>query len=208
MVNELFIELPATKRSMSLRRPIAGVGINDAKYITTPRIRGKQIVCPYYRVWAHMIARCYSKTIHDKYPTYRDCSVCDDWLIFSNFKAWMMEQDWQGKALDKDILKRGNRIYSSENCIFVVAELNGLIIQPPRKNSALPEGVSIHKRTGKYMAYCTFNGKPIYRSLTSDITEAVSWYRETKKTEIERIANLQSDIKIREALHAHARFYA
>lgn len=47
------------------------------------------------------------------------CSVCEEWLTFSNFKRWMEQQDYEGKALDKDLLVSQNKTYSSETCVFV-----------------------------------------------------------------------------------------
>jgi len=74
-----------------------------------------------------MLARCYSKAVHAKNPTYSNCSVHPDWLIFSVFKTWMMLQDWENNALDKDLLIPGNTLYSKDTCIFVPAEVNILL---------------------------------------------------------------------------------
>ena len=63
------------------RSLICGVGVNDANYATS----GKRM-CPFYRRWINMLERCYSEKFQEKNPTYRGCSVCEEWLTFSNFK--------------------------------------------------------------------------------------------------------------------------
>ena len=110
-------------------RLIHGVGINDANYNTQVRVNGKLVVCKYYRTWKNMLERCYDSNLHLKHPTYIGCIVCEEWLTFSNFKAWMETQDFGGKDLDKDILVKGNKIYSPETCIFVTNAINLLFIK-------------------------------------------------------------------------------
>lgn len=39
----MFKEIPASKKSLAPRKPIYGVGINDAGYITSLRIDGKLV---------------------------------------------------------------------------------------------------------------------------------------------------------------------
>ena len=69
--------------------------------------------------WKNMIKRCDNKLKNRKY----DCYCCDEWLIFENFKKWFDKNYYQIEnermALDKDILFKGNKIYSPETCIFV-----------------------------------------------------------------------------------------
>lgn len=57
-------------------------------------------------------------------PTYEGCTVCDEWLYFSNFKKWFDENYIEGFQLDKDIIIRGNKVYSPQTCCFVPKEIN------------------------------------------------------------------------------------
>lgn len=114
-----FIEITASELSLSQRKPVFGVGTNDADYLTNPTINGKQTKCSIYRTWQSMLMRCYSDKFQAKHPTYTGCSVCDEWLTFSSFRRWMIAQNWQGKQLDKDIRVNGNKVYSPETCCFV-----------------------------------------------------------------------------------------
>lgn len=199
-----FIETPANKGSSASRKLIRGVAVNDAAYITEYRIDGRRAICPYYRTWRDMLERCYSKSYQERQPTYRGCSVVGEWLIFSNFRAWMRGQDWNGKELDKDILEFGNKIYCPEKCAFVTRGLNGLLCSSLASRGAFPLGVSRDKRTGRFQARCRVGG--ICRHLGYFITpdKAAATYNVFKANEIRRIANLQTDIRIRNGLLRHA----
>lgn len=112
---------------------VYGVGFNDAGYA----IKG----CKIYASWRNMLKRCYSEDYHKQRPTYKDCKVCDQWLIFSNFRDWMLSQDWQGKQLDKDIITPGNKIYSPNDCMFVTQAINSLLTVSKSNKGDLPVGV-------------------------------------------------------------------
>lgn len=115
---------------------VAGIGINDANYITNKysKIGGKiKLVwrCPYYNTWSRMLNRCYGNSAS---PQYKDVEVCTEWLTFSNFKSWMEEQDWKDKELDKDLFGDGS-IYSPDSCCFIPAHLNTLITEIRKNNT-------------------------------------------------------------------------
>ena len=153
-----FIEIKATQRNLSRRRPVCGVGINDAWYATSRLINGKNTACPFYQVWRDMIKRCYSEKHKSNYENYIDATLCDEWLIFSNFKAWMQKQDWRGKQIDKDLLNFGNKKYSPENCIFISGDLN-VLISHRKKNGSLPTGVKRIYNSKKFQSTGIVTGK-------------------------------------------------
>ena len=195
-----FLEVPAGKESMVRRRPVYGMGINDADYEIS---RGNNI-CPFYRKWVNMLERCYCETYQQKQPTYKGCKVCDEWLIFSNFKAWMKNQDWKDKELDKDILIPGNKIYSSVTCVFVPRRVNGLLVDCGGRRGKFPLGVSFHKYSGRFRAYCNVNGKIKhvgYYDSSEDATDAANI---AKSDEIKRVAYLQTDPRVTDGLLRHA----
>lgn len=125
---------------------VRGVGINDADY--------NVVGCPFYKRWSSMLERCYSIKLQERYPTYKDVSVCNEWLTFSNFKSWMEQQDWEGKHLDKDLLVEGNKVYSPEDCVFINNMVNTFVTDCAASRGELPIGVSWHKQTNKYRAQC------------------------------------------------------
>jgi len=146
-------------------RLVFGVGINDADYVVTVKetigyADGKQKqklvwVCPYYRVWHNMLQRCYSSKYQEKYPTYKGCSVSEEWLTFSNFKSWMECQVWEGMQLDKDILFDGNKVYSAEACVFVTNRVNSFTIGCSASRGEWLIGVYLDKGAGKFKSMCS-----------------------------------------------------
>lgn len=142
-------------------RLVEGVGVNDADYPVvqrelvgySPNGNPKQRVvwyCPFYRVWAHMLYRCYSKSHHKTYPSYQGCSVSEDWKYFSKFRTWMATQDWEGKHLDKDLLFPGNKVYSQATCVFVSARINTFILE--RKADRGDNLIGVCHDLGKFKA--------------------------------------------------------
>ena len=150
---------PKEVKSKKRNKLVYGVGVNDADYVVQVKrwIDGKHTliwVCPFYQTWMSMLRRCYSEKFHQTNPTYIDCSVCDEWLLFSNFKKWMEKQDWEGKQLDKDFLKLGNRNYSPDTCIFVDHVINSFITDGGSRRGEYMIGVSLHKPTGALHVRC------------------------------------------------------
>ena len=133
-------------------RLVCGWGINDADYTVKPMINGKQVWCPFYRAWVDMLTRCYSTKFQAKHLTYEGCSVCDEWLTFSNFKAWMETQDWEGKQLDKDLLVKWNKVYSPGTCVFLSASINSFIPEHESVRGTYPIGVCWSSQNKKYKA--------------------------------------------------------
>lgn len=136
---------------------VYGIGVNDADYAvyeykTTEGYKTIVWRCPFYLKWTDMLKRCYSKLVQNNQPTYKGCSVTPEWHSFMAFKAWMVEQDWQGKQLDKDLLILGNKVYSPEACIFVEKYVNTFLTERTNDRGPWPIGVSFDKNAGKYKA--------------------------------------------------------
>lgn len=93
-----------------------------------------------YATWKNMLERCYSDELHSRYPTYKGCTVCDEWHNFQNFAEWMVAQDYDGKHLDKDIKVKGNKTYSPETCSFVTCKENVREALAKKFNLLSPEG--------------------------------------------------------------------
>ncbi len=184
-----FIKIPASKLSFAKRKLVHGVGINDANYIVSPKIRGKQTWCPIYVVWVNMLQRCYSRTFQEKKPTYTDCLVSNEWLRFSTFREWALSQDWAGKELDKDILIAGNKVYGPKTCIFVSGPLNRLFLDCAASRGDFPQGVSFNKNAGAFTASCSINGTPNYLGLFKTQVDAEIAYLEIKSSLIKDAVN-------------------
>ena len=144
---------------------VQGVGINDADYtvVRSYCVEGitKKSTCPFYRKWCDMLVRCYSKKEQKRNPNYIGCTVCDEWLTFSNFKKWMETQDWEGKQLDKDILIKGNKHYSPETSVFIHQKVNKFTTDHASARGKYLIGVHLDRASGKFVAQCgnPFTGK-------------------------------------------------
>lgn len=188
-------------------KTLCGVGINDADYKTSRHglvngVSKRLWVCPIYKTWVNMINRCYNERMVSMNPTYADCSVSDEWLRFSAFKCWMETQDWLGMELDKDILIPGNRIYSSETCVFVDPALNLFLVDRSAARGKWPLGVCWSGQAKKFMARCRnpFTGKADYLGLFNCPDQAHSAWK-TRKHELSLIyAEIQAEPRVAEAL--------
>lgn len=148
-----------------------GVGFNPGGEFKV-KVNGKNT--REYRLWDNMMSRCYSEKYHLKYHTYIGVSVAEEWLDFQVFAKDVNEMigfssiDEFGKVfnLDKDILTKGNKVYSRETCVFVPQTLNKFFVNNRNNNNKkekeLPIGVSLYKETGKYRSDMAYNGKQKY----------------------------------------------
>mgnify|MGYP003656188729 FL=1 len=170
---------------------IYGVGINDANYTVSATTNPLTSRCNFYTKWIGMLERCYSGSNHKKRPTYTGCTVTSEWLLFSNFRSWMVKQDWQGKQLDKDILIQNNKIYCPSTCIFVTSEINKLLNKYVNRRGVYPRGVSLYKN--RYAAHCCAYGKLRHVGYYDTPEKAHQAYKEFKYKYIAEIANQQSE---------------
>ena len=157
---------------------------------------GKWCVTWEYHKWIHMLQRCFDNRFKEKHPTYKDTACCERWLCFANFledfEILKQEHNWNVNEklnLDKDILNKGNKIYSLENCILVPDYINLLFTKNNANRGDCSIGVSYHKRCKKYQAQCSINGKQTRLGLYSTIEQAFNAYKQAKENEIKRIAN-------------------
>lgn len=197
-----FTQKQASKISLAKRSLVFGVGLNDATYSVRIFIDGKWITCPFYRKWHNMLKRCYCKKEIAKNPTYKGCSVNEKWLTFSVFRSWMNSQDWEGKHLDKDILIQGNKIYSSDACVFVDPHVNYLLSERCAARGKYKLGVSFDKRRNNYQASCSVNARKVHIGTYNSEGDAHEAYKKFKLQYIATVASTQTE-PIRSALLAH-----
>jgi hypothetical protein len=144
------------------------------------------------KTWRSMIGRCYDEKELKKHPTYLGCSVCDSWHNFQNFAEWFNENYksdiMKGWHLDKDILIKGNKIYSPNSCCFVPFEINQTIKKDKeiKKNNNLPIGVTKYKN--KYRVFVNSNKKLNYFGTFDNVFDAFLVYKKEKESRIKSIA--------------------
>lgn len=108
------------------------------------RSNGK--VNPAYKSWTHMLERCYSEKLHAAHPTYLNCSVSSEWESFQVYADWYFDnypKDGKEYALDKDILIKGNKLYSSSTCMFVTKGENTIAATAKSYRFLDPNGNSV-----------------------------------------------------------------
>lgn len=199
-------------KKLSTPKLVYGVGINDADYAvqrkeTIGYVDGKQKqkliwICPYYSTWTDMLSRCYSSKYQDRKPTYKGCSVSEDWLTFSHFKSWMETQDWEGKQLDKDLLFEGNKIYSVETCVFVTPMINSFTIDSGAARGEWLIGVCWHKGANKFISSCSnpFTKKREHLGYFTCELEAHQAWLKRKLEQAHELADIQTDERVAKAL--------
>lgn len=163
-----------------------GVGyLGEGEYKT----RDKNGHTKEYRAWKSMFQRCYSSAYHKRYPTYIGCAVDPLWHSFQTFAQWYDENyyviEGQKMHLDKDILKKGNKVYSPETCIIVPNNINSLFVKANATRGDLPIGVSWHNQAKKFQVQLKNTTKKLYDTPY----EAFQAYKESKEILIKQIAN-------------------
>lgn len=173
--------------------------IGEGKYKS--RVNGEKTKM--YKFWIGMLQRCYDEKFQEKHPTYKGCSVCKEWLNFQNLAKWYEENyyeiDGQRMCVDKDILIKGNKIYSPQTCMFVPHIINTLFIKSDKIRGSYPIGVSYDKECDKYRSVCKVydfknkkqKSKHLGRYNTTE--EAFMSYKFFKENYIKEIAEYYKD---------------
>ena len=133
---------------------VHGVGILGVKYQS--KING--VHTKEYELWCRMLQRCYSDTYQKKRPTYIGCGVSDNFKSYEYFYEWCNEQigfDNEGWQLDKDLLIKGNKVYSENTCIFIPKEINSLLVKCTNSRGKHLIGVCWHNTNKAFVAAST-----------------------------------------------------
>ena len=144
-----------------------------------------------YYIWHNMLQRCYDPKLQERMPTYKGCKVEDFFLNFQNMGDWIKENYYEvpGEVmcLDKDILYKGNKVYSRETCIFVPERINLLFTKRDKSRGKDPIGVRLTP-SGNYRVDCNNGyGKYIYLGVYHTKEEAFQVYKEYKEKVIKEV---------------------
>lgn len=161
-------------------------------------VKGKR--CPYYDRWRKMLNRCYNEDYLSRHPSYNGCKVSNEWLMFSNFKAWMEKQDWEGKHLDKDLLIQGNRLYSEETCLFIDGKVNTFMTESTSARGLWPIGVNLDQKKFKAQCKNPFTGKKETLGRFTCPNEAHQAWLKRKRELATLLAAEQTDERVAKAI--------
>ena len=148
-----------------------------------------------YLRWHDMLNRCYNAKFHGRQPQYMGCTVCEEWLNYSNFKAWYDQNKIPGMSLDldKDILFKGNKVYSPETVALVPHAINTLFLSKKADRGGYPIGVSYEKDKKKFRAAMAFMGEQIKLGTFDTAEAAFARYKEYKEDFIRDMAQQYKD---------------
>lgn len=165
-----------------------GIGyIGEGKY-------NPMIYTSIYNTWRRMFDRCYNKK--NKHNSYNNCKVCEKWHNFQNFAKWYEDNYYEVENekmhLDKDILVKGNKVYSPETCIFVPQRINVLFVKQQNHRGKYPMGVYYDKRRCTYHSHVRIlndKKKRIYLGTFDNANEAFNSYKNFKEKYIKEVAD-------------------
>ena len=144
-----------------------------------------------YKIWHGMLMRCYDPKYQEKHPTYKGCSVEDYLLNFQHMGKWLEENYYEVPGekmhLDKDILCKGNKVYSRSTCIFVPQRINNLFVKSDNSRGKDPIGVRPNS-SGNYEARCSNGyGKQVSLGTYNSKEEAFQVYKQYKEKVIKEV---------------------
>ena len=186
---------------------VYGVGILGTKYPS--KVSG--VTTKEYVPWCSMLKRCYSDSYKKKNPTYKDCEVSENFKSYEYFYEWCHKQvgfgnDGNGNPfhLDKDLLIKGNKVYSENTCVFIPSEINSLLIKREALRGEYLIGVYWSKTNKAFRARVNKNkGASEHLGYFNTELEAFNAYKVAKETYIKEQANRyksQIDPRAHEAL--------
>lgn len=176
---------------------ICGVGVNDKQYPT--KINYKKV--KEYALWEGMLYRCYSKDAELRQPAYEGVVCSENFKSYSFFYEWCQEQigfgniDENGRPwqLDKDLLLKGNKVYSEDTCVFIPSEVNLFFTSNAKKRGEYYVGVHLEKSCNKFSASCRKYGDKVYLGCYKTQEEAFQAYKEVKEGYCKELASKWKD---------------
>lgn len=175
---------------------IYGVGITGNKYLRSINCK----MTKEYDTWIHILQRCFDDRLKEKQPSYIDKECCEEWLYYPNFYEWLHSQSnfdkwYNGKrwAIDKDILVKGNKVYSPDVCCLIPQNVNCLFLKREAERGVYPIGVS-YKNEG-FLASChnPFTNRREELGYYSTPEKAFYAYNDYKEKLIKQVAQIEYD---------------
>ncbi len=181
---------------------VYGVGVIGDKYPS--KVNG--VKTKEYKLWTSMLVRCYSDDFKKELPTYEGCQVSENFKSYEYFYEWCHSQIGFGVEgngnpfqLDKDLLIKGNKVYSEYSCVFIPAEINSLLVKRENMRGKYLIGVYWSNTNKAFVAQVSRNkGMQEHLGLFKTEIEAFNTYKTTKEAFVkEQANNWKSQIDIR-----------
>ena len=117
----------------------------------------------------------------------------------NKFKSYEYFYEWchsqigfgvEGWHLDKDLLVKGNKVYSEDSCVFLPPEINSLLVKHTPSRGKHPIGVSWYSKSKTFIAQVNKNkGKPENLGYFKTEIEAFNAYKQAKGAFVKEQAN-------------------
>ena len=175
---------------------------------------GKYIATPAYKQYRAIIERCRADGKTQKtYASYVGVTLSEDFDTFEKWLEWAKQQIGFGNTsnngkvwpLDKDILLKGNKLYSPDYCVFIPNEINNFVTNRKADRGEYPIGVHYSTKEKKYIASCSMNSKKYYIGGYHSIEESFMAYKQFKEQAAKQLAtqyNNLVDIRVINALNS------
>ena len=178
-----------------MKASVCGVGCMGSNLDLKSIYNGK--LCKIYRQWQNMIVRCYNERYHIRFPTYIGCTVSDEFKDYSKWREWYdnypCKQD--GWHMDKDLLIKGNKVYSEDTCVFLPKEINLVLTKRTASRGEHLIGVHWCKRDKSFKAQISKNkGKQEYLGSFKTEIEAFNAYKVAKESFVKEQADKYKDM--------------
>ena len=178
-----------------MKPSVYGVGYLGGNLELKSTYNGKK--CNIYVQWKNMIERCYNERYHQRQPTYIGCYVSDEFKDYSKWREWYDNYPYKqdGWQIDKDLLIKGNKVYSEDYCVFLPKEINAVLTKRTALRGEYLIGVSWHNTNKAFVAKVNKNkGNPEWLGSFNTEIEAFNAYKQSKESYIKELADKYKDM--------------
>lgn len=190
--SNMYLESTQTNTKKKRNTLVFGAGVNDWEYVSYTK--GKPVW--QYRIWGGVLERCFSEKLKLKQPYYRDTTCDERWLSFKAFIADIInvekyERFYTDKwCIDKDLLIKGNNVYSKDTVCFIPQEINNFITKSNSSRGLQLIGVHFNKRQQKFTASVSNGaGEKLHLGTFSSEIDAFNSYKMNKERIAKALAN-------------------
>ena len=177
-----------------MKPTVRGVGYLGGNLDLKSTHNGK--LCKIYTQWYGMIARCYDEKYHIRFPTCVGCTVSEEFKDYSKWREWYDNYQYKhdGWQLDKDLLVKGNKIYSSETCVFLPHIINSTLTKSNKTRGNYLIGTYFDTHNNKFKACITKYGKNTTLGYFENEIDAHLAYKEAKEEYLKELAEEYKDM--------------
>ena len=111
----------------------------------------------------------------------------------------------KGGDLDKDLLRKGNKVYSKDTCLFISTKLNNMLYDKHLVKGTYLCGAKYEKRTGRFDAVCrnpTTNKKEYLGTYDTDSEAHAVWLERKVELSLE-LCEDESDPRVLRAVRGY-----